>query len=153
VHSSFRSRDGSTVQTRHEDRYMVVLSHHGYDTLSNPRRDPLAGELLALLSRFRNVVLWLNGHTHVNRITPRGSFWEVTTGSIIDWPCQARLVEIYTTASGMLAVGCTMLDHEGEGLAALHRELAANVPLSGLDSIRAGTPSDRNAILLLPLPF
>jgi 3',5'-cyclic AMP phosphodiesterase CpdA len=153
VHSSFRSRDGSMVQTPHEDRYVVVLSHHGYDTLANPRREQLAGELLALLSRFRNVVLWLNGHTHINRITPRGSFWEVTTGSIIDWPCQARLVEIYKTARGMLAVGCTMVDHEGGGLAGLHRELAANVPLTGLGSIRAGTPADRNAILLLPLPF
>ena len=159
VHSTFRSRDGSSVPTRNQDRYVVLLSHHGYETLSNPRCAPHANDLLELLFRFDNVLVWLNGHTHVNRITPRrGSrrgqgFWEVTTGSIIDWPCQSRLVEIYSTAGGMLAVGCTMLDHDGEGLACVHRELAGNVPLSGFDSIRAGTPTDRNAILVLPAPF
>jgi 3',5'-cyclic AMP phosphodiesterase CpdA len=153
VHSSFRSRDGAKVPTRNEDRHVVVLSHHGYDTLSNPRCEQHAAELLDLLHRFGNVILWLNGHTHSNRITPRGTFWEVTTGSIIDWPCQARTVEVYATEGGLLALGCTMLDHDGRGLAGLHRELAANVPLSGFESIRAGTPADRNAILLLPAPF
>jgi 3',5'-cyclic AMP phosphodiesterase CpdA len=153
VHSRFRSRDGSTVSTRNEDRYVVVLSHHGYDSLSNPRCEPRAAELLEILTRFRNVVLWLNGHTHANRVTPRATFWEVTTASIIDWPCQSRLVEIYATAGGMLAIGCTMLDHDGEGLAGLHRELAANVPGCGFDAVRAGTPADRNVILLRPAPF
>jgi hypothetical protein len=159
VHSSFRSRDGSVVRTRNPDRYVVVLSHHGYDTLSNPRGEKRAAELLDLLLRFDNVVLWLNGHTHQNRIAPRvdarsgSGFWEVTTSSLVDWPCQARLVEIYKTGGGALAIGCTMLDHDGGGLAGLHRELAANVPLGGLDAGRAGKPDDRNAILLLAAPF
>jgi len=159
VHSRFRARDGSVVPTPNENRYVVVLSHHGYDSLSNPRDDQLADDLLELLLRFDNVVLWLNGHIHGHRITPRmgqrhgQGFWEVTTGSLVDWPCQARLVEIFKTAGGALAVGCTMLDHDGEGLAGLHRELAANVPDNGFDSWRPGTPADRNAILLLPAPF
>jgi hypothetical protein len=46
-----------------------------------------------------------------------------------------------------------MVDHQGADLAALHRELAANVPFNGFDSWREGTPEDRNAILLLPSPF
>ncbi|HKW58551.1 MAG TPA: metallophosphoesterase [Candidatus Dormibacteraeota bacterium] len=153
VHSTFRSRDGSKVRTRNSDRYVVVLSHHGYDTLANPHCERRAANLLELLQRFGNVVLWLNGHTHANQVTPRRTFWEVTTGSIVDWPCQARLVEIYRTASGLLAIGCTMLDHDGETLAGLHRELAANVPGSGFASRRPGTPADRNAILLLPASF
>ncbi len=141
------------------DRYVVMLSHHGYDTLSNPRGQKRAGELLDLLLRFSNVVLWLNGHIHANRITPRRDsrtghgFWEVTTSSLVDWPCQARLVEIYKADDGVLAIGCTMLDHDGAGLAGLHRELAANVPFNGFDSRRPGTPTDRNAILLVPAPF
>ena len=132
------------------DRYAVILSHHGYETLSNPRGERRADQLLALLRRFPNVVLWLNGHTHANRITPRGGFWEVTTSSVVDWPCQGRLIELYRTAGGLLAIGCTMLDHDGAGLAGLHRELAGNVPLNGFDSWRPGTPADRNTVLLLP---
>ena len=157
VHSSFQTRDGSTARTRNADRYVVILSHHGYDTLSNPRAERRADALLDLLLRFRNVVLWLNGHIHANRITPRSDqgrgFWEVTTSSLVDWPCQARLVELFRTDGGRLAIACTMLDHDGDGLAGLHRELAGNVPAVGFDSGHSGTPLDRNAILLLTQPF
>jgi len=159
AHSSFRSRDGSTGRTRHQDRLVVVLSHHGLDTLSNPRADRVSDALLQLLLRFQNVVLWLNGHIHANRITPRADpkgahgFWEVTTSSLVDWPCQARLVELFDAGEGVLGIACTMVDHQGSDLAKLHRELAANVPFNGFDSWREGTPEDRNAILLLRAPF
>lgn len=153
VHSSFQSRDGSVVKTRNSDRYVVVLSHHGSATLSNPRGEQRAQELLALLHRFGNVVLWLNGHIHMNRVTPHETFWEVATASLVDWPCQGRVVEIFETESGALAISCTMVDHDGEGLAGLHRELAAKVPFRGVDSVSAGDPEDRNAVLLLPRPF
>jgi metallophosphoesterase (TIGR03767 family) len=153
VHSTLRSRDGTLHRTGNRDRYVVVLSHHGYAHLSNPRGQKRADELLQLLQRFGNVVLWLNGHTHINKVARRGGFWEVTTGSIVDWPCQARVVELYETGQGELAIGCTMLDHDGEGLAGLHRELAANVPLRGFDDGSDGMPADRNAVLVLPKPF
>jgi metallophosphoesterase (TIGR03767 family) len=158
VHSSFRSRDGSLVRTRNHDRLVVVLSHHGLDTLSNPRGEQGADDLRDLLFRFRNVVLWLNGHIHANRITPRSGrsgegFWEVTTSAVVDWPCQGRVVELFEAGDGRLGIACTMVDHDGEGLAGIHRELAANVPFSGFDSWRAGEPADRNAILLIQAPF
>jgi hypothetical protein len=156
VHSRFRSRDGSPVRTRNEDRIVVIVSHHGFDSLRNPRAEVLADRLLDLLLRFDNVVLWLNGHIHANLITPRAGrngargFWEVTTSSIVDWPCQGRIVELFDAGRGRLGIACTMVDHDGAGLAALHRELAANVPFNGFDSGRPGTPRDRNAVLLLP---
>jgi 3',5'-cyclic AMP phosphodiesterase CpdA len=140
------------------DRFVVVLSHHGYDTLSNPRGERRADELLDLLLRHPNVVLWLNGHIHANRVTPRpsptgGGLWEVTTASIVDWPCQARVVELFDAGAGRLAIALTMLDHDGAALAGIHRELAGNVPFNDFDSWRTGTPADRNAVLLLPSPF
>ncbi len=136
------------------ERYVVVLSHHGSDTLANPRGEQNAAALLDVLSRSRNVVLWLNGHIHRNRIRAHRSFWEVTTASIVDWPCQGRVVEVFETGDGRLAIACTMLDHDGEGLAGLHRELAGNARMFyGFDAGSAGTPADRNAILLLPDPL
>jgi metallophosphoesterase (TIGR03767 family) len=168
VHSSFTSRDGSTVRTRHDDRLVVVLSHHGFETLANPHAEPRHEQLLALLLRFQNVVLWLNGHIHANQVRPRSDpgggrgFWEVTTSSLVDWPCQARLVELFDAGDGVLAIACTMVDHDGairtgdaglDDLAGLHRELAANVPHNGFDSWRPGRPADRNAILLIRRPF
>ena len=134
-----------------EDRYVIVLSHHTSDRLSNPRGEQNAEALLDLLSRWPNVVLWLNGHIHINRIRPHRGFWEVTTASIVDWPSQGRVIELFRTADGGLAIATTMLDHDGEGLAGLHRELAGNARMYyGFDSGSSGTQLDRNAILPLP---
>ena len=127
VHSAYRGPDGREVRTGHDDRLVILFSHHGIDTLTNTRTphtgpggDPLLGaaEFTALLHRFRNVVLWLNGHTHTNAIRPRRDpadpargFWEVTTCAIVDWPCQVRLVEILDAGDG-LSIVCTMVDHD-----------------------------------------
>jgi metallophosphoesterase (TIGR03767 family) len=175
VHSSFLSRDGTAVRSSNDDRLVVILSHHPFHTLTNRRAHPPGGRdgrddrdsvhaeprrLLDVLLRFANVVLWLNGHIHANRIRAhrdeshegRG-FWEVTTSSVVDWPCQGRVIEIVEAGDGGLAIACTMVDHEGSELGAIHRELAGNEPGGGFDSGRAGTPLDRNVILPVPSRF
>ncbi|PPK98857.1 metallophosphoesterase (TIGR03767 family) [Kineococcus xinjiangensis] len=181
VHSRHTAADGTVVETANEDRLVVLLSHHGPSTLTNTRGSLVDGtgeaavtaaELVALLHRFPNVVLWLDGHTHVNAVRahpgpagPGSGFWEVTTCAVMDWPCQARVVELLDAGEGLLALACTMVDHEGrvvpaEGelhstadLAGLHRELAGNVPWLGFDSPTSGTALDRNVVLGLRAPF
>jgi hypothetical protein len=180
AHSAHRSADGSTVRTPNGDRLVVLLSHHGLDVMTNTRsrggrRVVGADELLALIHRFPNVVLWVNGHVHWNAVTPRPDptepgrgFWEVATCSLVDWPCQARLVELVDDGDGAMSIVCTMLDHDGPvvetgvrtaggwtgpEMAALHRELAANVPGAGPESRLAGSAADRNVVLRLRAPF
>ena len=176
VHSAYRGPDGSEIQTGHDDRLVILFSHHGTDTLDNsrgghpgPDGEPLLGaaDLVALLHRFPNVVLWLNGHTHTNAIRPRRDpadpargFWEVTTCAVADWPCQTRVVELLDHGE-YLSIVTTMVDHDTplgpaslettDDLAALHRELAANVPWAV--SVMAGTASDRNTELRVLPPF
>ena len=175
VHSSFRSRDGTNVRSSNEDRLVVILSHHPFNSLTNQRSHAPGGSgggndpgsvhadprrLRETLLRFGNVVLWLNGHIHASRVGShrdesrdgRG-FWEVTTSAVVDWPCSGRIVEIIEAADGLLAIACTMVDHEGSKLGALHRELAGNEPGAGFNSGRAGTPLDRNVILPVRSPF
>jgi len=151
-------------------RPVVITSHHTLDTMDNKRRagGPRyinADELLEVVHGEGNVVLWLNGHIHANVVRPRpnprgkGGFWEVTTCSLVDWPCQARTVELFEAGDGLLAIACTMVDHDGAldtgdaiepaQLAGLHRELAGNVPVAGFESGRDGAPLDRNVILPL----
>lgn len=172
VHSVYHGPDGREVRTGREDRLVIVFSHHGIDTLTSTRAghagpdgEPLLGAagILTRLHRFPNVMLWLNGHTHLNAVRPRRhpahparGFWEVTTCAVIDWPCQTRLVEL-VDHGGYLSIVCTMVDYDtpvtpasvqtGDDLASLHRELAANVPHRGAHSGMAGTPSDRNVEL------
>jgi metallophosphoesterase (TIGR03767 family) len=177
VHSVVRTPGGDEIRTGNDDRLVIVFSHHGVDTLTNLRAHsgpdgvPLLGgaKLVALLHRFDNVVLWLNGHTHTNAVQPRPDpvrpgrgFWEVTTCAVIDWPCQTRLVELIDSG-GHVKIVCTMIDHDTpaaatslsttDDLASLHRELAANMPFMGADSGRAGETADRNVVLRLAAPF
>jgi metallophosphoesterase (TIGR03767 family) len=156
-----------------EQRYAVLASHHALDTLVNgaaPESEPLRvvrDELLVELAWHPSLVLWLNGHTHQTAVIPRGTWWEVTAPSLIDWPQQARIVELLR-GDGVLTVATTMLDHDGEApwqggtdsvsaLAGLSRELAANdwqgrgEPFDA--QWRAGTPSDRNVLLALRDPW
>jgi len=178
VHSAYRGPDGREVRTGQDDRLVILISHHGIDTLTStrctapgPGAGPALGAagLVAQLHRFPNVVLWMNGHTHTNAVRPRRDpdgqargFWEVTTCAIIDWPCQARLVELID-AGGCLSIVCTMVDHDTpaaprslatiDELASLHRELAANVPYGGAGPPRSGDPGDRNVELRITPPF
>jgi hypothetical protein len=178
VHSAYRGTDGREVRAGNDDRLVILFSHHGTDTIIStgraaawPDSGPLlgSGDILAQLHRFPNVVLWLNGHTDTNAIRPRQDpdhpargFWEVTTCAIVDWPCQARLVELIDS-SGYLSIVCTMVDHDTpvapeslettDDLAALHRELAANVPYGGAGSGLSGAIADRNVELRLMPPF
>jgi metallophosphoesterase (TIGR03767 family) len=178
VHSVYQAADGGQVCTGGQDRLVVLFSHHGIDTLTSTRA-AAAGhgtgaqlgpvEMLALLHRFPNVILWLNGHTHVNAVRPRPNpgapgrgFWEVTTCAIVDWPCQARLVELIDDGD-VLSIVCTMVDHDTpvsprslgslDDLASLHREIALNVPAGGAHAGRPGAAGDRNVTLRMAAPF
>ncbi len=178
AHAAYHGPDGSEIRTGHDDRLVVLFSHHGVDTIisagrtaARPAGGPLlgSGELLAQLHRFPNVVLWLNGHTHTNAVRarrdpghPGRGFWEVTTCAIVDWPSQARLIE-FIDSGGYLSIVCTMVDHDSpvtprslqtvDDLASLHRELAANVPYGGATSALSGAAADRNVELRVPPPF
>jgi len=183
VHSRYYTAGDTTVQTGNDDCLVVVCSHHNLPSLALPPEYLTAGEgedadlprslgpdVESLLHRFPNVILWINGHIHRNRVRPRprprgrsAGFWEVTTSSLIDWPCQARRIEIVSNCDGTLSLFCTMVDHDTpldprsawdmERLASLHRELAANDPHAGYHGSFRGGPGDRTVELVLPAPF
>ena len=166
-------------------RPVLLFSHHPLETLVNDRRPPgagrrvLAAELRALLLAHPCVVGWVNGHTHVHAISAvredgaPGGFWQVTTASHIDWPQQARIIELLETGDG-LVLACTVIDSaapasHGAGpadpadladpgrLAALARELAANDwqvrdQITADGGAGAGTAADRNALLAIDWP-
>ncbi|MDI2125677.1 TIGR03767 family metallophosphoesterase [Yinghuangia seranimata] len=159
-----------------DDELVIVFSHHSSETMSNTlpdlRRpdDPrlLGDALVALLHRFPNVLAWVNGHTHYNRVTPHPGptpaqgFWEVNTASHVDFPQHARVVEVADNADGTVSLFTTLVEADSpyaaehddwtpRGLAALYRELAYN----DIHADRAwpGEPGDRNTELVLPHPF
>lgn len=146
---------------RQPGRFAVLASHHGAASLVNTRgADPQrlqAGPLLACLHRHASLVAWLVGHRHQHAIQahpgPAGGFWEIGTGSLIDWPVQTRAVEFLRHADGMLEIACTLLDHHAapDTPAGWHRALARR--FAGTQAARMqGTPADRDVHLLRPAP-
>jgi metallophosphoesterase (TIGR03767 family) len=150
----------------HKDRHVLVFSHHTSTSMGNLNPNPAqphekrhsGAELVALLKKHRNVLAWVNGHSHKNQITPHGSFWEVTTASHVDFPQLARVIELVDNHDGTLSLITTLVestaphstdfgDLSQTGLAALYRELALNKP--GASTVLAGRPADRNTELLL----
>ena len=156
-------------------RLVVIASHHSANTMTNPLvgtgGDPeprvLGDEVVAELLGHRNVIAWVNGHTHSNNVWAHqreggGGFWEINTASHIDWPQQARLIEVADNRDGTLSIFATMVDHgaplsyDGQldgpmRLAALARELAAN-DWQERDQDRRGARTDRNVELLVEAP-
>lgn len=179
-HTSWRDRSGREVHGPGPDRLVVLVAHHATWTIDNTREDGFdpgprtTGDgLVELVDRFPNVVLWLNGHTHEHRIVAhrrsggRGGWWEVNTGSGIDFGQQGRTVELLDNGDGTLSIVSTVVDHAAppmvpyrsgtgwtaEELASMSRELAANDdqwidPWSLL-----GRPEDRNVELVVSAPF
>jgi hypothetical protein len=177
---------------------VVVFGHHPIRSLTNPAPDEEAGacalravtgpgcdldprrsrplhlgdDLRALLLASPNVIAYVAGHTHENRITafrrPGGGFWGIETASEIDWPILSRLLEVMDNRDGTLSIFGTLVDHgaplvtppggapaagfDPPTLAALAREFAYNDPQAGVDSGAEGRPQDRNVELLVADP-
>ena len=87
---------------------------------------------------------------------PAGGFYEITTASIIDWPVERRVLEIFRHDDGLIEIVSTVDSHgAAEGtLAALHRELAHRFGGRRLNTMMEGTEDDRDVRMYLhrPLP-
>ncbi|MGC1213873.1 MAG: TIGR03767 family metallophosphoesterase [Micromonospora sp.] len=173
--SRWLSPSGEEVSRRgRPDKYVVVFSHHTIGSMDNvpAGSDRIGGEeVRALLLRYPNVILWVNGHTHRNQVLPHarpagapvgGGFWEVNTAAHIDWPEQSRIIELVDNLDGTLSAFCTVIDHAGPAargglsdsvaLAAVSRELSAN-DWQGHGDARRGSLADRNVELVIPSPL
>jgi hypothetical protein len=188
VHSRWYDAGGRLQRGRADDHFVILFGHHNLETMGNldpspddPARIPTA-QLRDLLHRFPNVIAFVNGHSHINRVWARPDlsgrsqgFWEISTSAQLDYPMQTRVIEIVDNRDRTVSIFCSLIDQAGPAnaravfgdpgptyelpeLAAYGRELAYNDSrdheLSGdpFDH-RAGTPLDRNVELLLSAPF
>ncbi|MGH2806215.1 MAG: hypothetical protein ACRDKT_02970, partial [Actinomycetota bacterium] len=150
---------------------------------------PNSPTLEDLFCTYPNFLTHVVGHEHDNDIrrhdctasepaegfaNNNSEFYEISTAAHLDWPQQARMIELVHDDAGMLALALTMLDHagkvSGEGpkpsldpkghapeqvlhLAGIAREIAYNDYQNSRGA--RGEPEDRNVIILLnkPWPF
>ncbi|HSP55197.1 MAG TPA: hypothetical protein VLS25_06365, partial [Dehalococcoidia bacterium] len=151
---------------------------------NNPFPDPATNagrfrgpQLETMLHRFPNVVLHITGYALQHRLTPRPGpddpgrgYWEVCTGSPLDYPMQGRLLDIIDNSDGTISIFSTVYDtaaalHPGDSkdptpddkvnqldLASIARQVGMKDPQLDLQAGGLGG-SDRNAELLLRAPF
>lgn len=148
------------VDVEQSPRVVVLVSHHGTDSLVNERKPNaerrLADAVNTVVHRHPCVVAWLLGHRHINRIEPRpgesGGFWEITTCSTIDWPSETRRVALSRQSDGAIEITCTMQRHDAEpdSLAGVHLDLAKCFTGPRAAERMAGRDEDRDVLLVLP---
>lgn len=151
---------------------------HGHDRNPGCDRDPrvstpihLGADVQSLFNAHDNVVAYVTGHTHENKVMAcgatggcpaGGNWWEVNTASEVDWPQESRLIEVMDNVDGTLSIFGTLLDHAAtyevpaagsasgfntDQLGAISRTLSYNDPQAVLGA--NGTAQDRNVELLV----
>jgi metallophosphoesterase (TIGR03767 family) len=161
---------------------VLVFGHHSVASMSATGSGVrLGADLEALLLAHRRVLAYVAGHEHQNRIQPHpraggGGFWEIVTASHLDWPQQARVIELTQHGDDAFVIYSTIVDHLGparppagprrpgktaapaevQRLASIGRELSFNDPQveNGEDGRpdRRGSRFDRNVALVIPRP-
>jgi hypothetical protein len=141
-HPQYRWLRRQLAQARRRDELVVAHGHHSLESMGNPRPDERArpcgrarlgcdhdprrstpvhlgqrgrATLRSLLLRFPNVILFVTGHVHYNRVFPHfrrsgSGFWQVTTASHMSYPQQTRLIELMDNGDGTLSIFGTVLD-------------------------------------------
>ena len=202
----YRWLKGELTAARKRHQLVVAFGHHTIETMDNARADEDAGAcqpadepgcdrdprrstpihrgekgkktVAALFEANPNVISYVAGHTHANRVRffsgKRGhGFWQINTASHIDWPEQSRLIEIMDNDDGTLSLFGTLLDSAAPvaapapgpasaftpaQLASVARTLAFNDPQdSGVEGSagggsKSGTRKDRNVELVVRDP-
>ncbi len=155
----------SELQAAQDNGQLVIVSSH-----HKPRDIILNGALLVkTLNQYPNVIAHLVAHSHINNIRPRPgddaehSYWEIESGSMVNWPQQFRILDIQIDKqSGTGIIKSTMLNHQadsplhvsqrGRFLAYLERYLEGSYFSDDALTEAEGEPEDRNAYLYFKVP-
>ena len=111
------------------DGVLVLLASHHATTNIDVFRGQLSStvvddavppeELETLVASYDNVVAWLVGHNHLNRVraiagpdAARPGYWEIMTSAMSDYPGQARVLEIVDNGDSTLSLLGTLVDFD-----------------------------------------
>lgn len=147
----------------------IVASHH-----STPSIDVYRGqlgseavadavppeELESIVASHANVIAWLVGHSHDNRVRPiagpdadHPGYWEIMAPAMADYPGQARLTEIVDNGDGTLSIFSTLLDFdEDDCMEQRFRRLLVMEYVTAWSDLVSTAPEDLNVELVRAVP-
>lgn len=149
------------------DGVLVLLaSHHSTTAIDRasgqfgaPDADALEpADIERLVAQHRNVIAWLVGHSHANRVRavmPAGTrgYFEIMTSALADWPGQGRVVEIVDDGNGNLSIYATLVDYDADDcLERRFRRLSLVDSLAGWSHPSDERDGDGNVRMIVPIP-
>jgi hypothetical protein len=152
------------------DGVLVVLaSHHAMHAIdvfegqlgTTPVPNALAGNEVEAIVRMRpEVIAWLVGHEHDNRIravtgpdAAHPGYWEIMTSAIADWPSQARTIEVVDNGDGSLSIFATLIDYDTDDcFERRFRALTQSEWVTGWSDDRTHDAPNHNVELLRSIP-
>jgi len=140
------------------NKLCLIFSHHGphsfWPLLSkNSKYFTTSSAVKEALKKKKNVIAWLNGHTHMNKIRAEYNddgtgYWDINTSGIIDFPYEWRNIKIFDMGNGLGMIRTQMnypsnidrnkvkfMDEEGDKL-----------------GLHEGTANDRDVELYFRMP-
>ncbi|HEY8428829.1 MAG TPA: metallophosphoesterase [Sandaracinaceae bacterium] len=117
-------------------------------------------ELERIVASYPNVIAWLVGHSHDNRVravagadAAHPGYWEIMTSAIADYPGQARLIEIVDNGNDTLSIFATLVDFDANDcMERRYRRLLTMEWASGWADDTSRDPADLDVELVIPLP-
>lgn len=122
----------------------LVFSHHPASAMENKYRPVGASErfgaaaLIEVLESDPEVLVWLAGHDHRNKvhwIGKSGNLLHIETCSLIDWPQQGRFIEIFKDSAGDYTLTSLMFDHDSPASVLAEKQLSADANLAQAKTI------------------
>jgi len=181
--------EGTAAPTTEDTEATSIHFGQRVDRRDGQPQNPGGGETLEeLYCEYTNVLAHVSGHEHANYVEkhdcaddqpppplcvttpakcPNPHFWNISTASHLDWPQQARMIEL-ANLGGEMSFVLTILDHDGPAnpggappgrdgqgqapnqvlrMAGIGREIGYNDYQAGQFSGAEGGREDRNVIL------
>lgn len=117
---------GELNKGQDENKLMIIAAHIPIELINyGGTNSPVTPtQLLAKLHTYPNLILWISGHAHRNKVTPQPSpykdrpeygFWEVETASLRDFPQTFRTFEIRRNTDNTISILATDVNPAVEG--------------------------------------
>jgi len=138
---------------QHRDSLGIVISHHPIQefTVGND-------QLKSVLFGHPQVIAVLSGHEHRHRIrgyaytaNPERGFWQIQTSSLIDFPQQARILEVINNGDGTGLIRTFVFNQQADGrLGENARASYKSAAKEGFNG--SGSEKDRDVELVFQFP-
>ncbi len=140
-----------------KDKLCIIFAHHGphwfWPLIRNNSKYYVTGvEFKKALMAKKNLIAYVNGHTHVNKIRAEYNgdgtgYWDINTSAIIEFPHEWRNISVFDMGNGL-----GMIRSEMRRLKNVDKNKVPYFEDDG-DALKEGTEIDRDVEMYFKMPI